>query len=62
MKWLTENWFWILIGVLFIGMHLFGHSGHGGHGGAEPQPHRDEKENDVAQSRTKSNDTSGHHH
>lgn len=34
MEWLTENWFWLLIGILFVGMHLFGHGGHGGgHGG-----------------------------
>jgi hypothetical protein len=31
MDWLAENWFWVLIFVLFIAMHLFGH-GHGGHG------------------------------
>lgn len=33
MQWIIQNWFWILIGVVFIGMHLFGHGGHGGHGG-----------------------------
>ena len=32
MEWLAENWFWLLIGIVFVGMHLFGH-GHGGHGG-----------------------------
>jgi hypothetical protein len=31
MQWLAINWFWVLIGGLFIGMHLFGHGGHGGH-------------------------------
>ncbi len=31
MDWLTENWFWILIFAIFIGMHLFGHGGHGSH-------------------------------
>ncbi|MFV2060089.1 MAG: DUF2933 domain-containing protein [Gammaproteobacteria bacterium] len=31
MEWLTENWFWVLLGVGFIAMHLFGHGGHGGH-------------------------------
>ena len=30
MEWLTENWFWVVIGVAFIAMHLFGHGGHGG--------------------------------
>lgn len=36
MERLAENWFWVLIGILFVGMHLFGHGGHGGgrgHGG-----------------------------
>jgi len=35
MEWLTENWFWVLIGILFVAMHMFGHGGHGGggHGG-----------------------------
>ena len=33
MEWLTQNWVWVVIFVLFIGMHLFGHAGHGGHGG-----------------------------
>lgn len=31
MRWLAENWFWVLLIAGFIGMHLFGH-GHGGHG------------------------------
>lgn len=30
MEWVLDNWFWLLIGVLFIGMHGFGHGGHGG--------------------------------
>lgn len=33
MEWLAENWFWLLIGIVFVGMHLFGHGGHGSHGG-----------------------------
>lgn len=33
MDWLTQNWIWVVIFVLFIGMHLFGHGGHGGRGG-----------------------------
>jgi len=32
MEWIAENWFLILIIILFVGMHMFGH-GHGGHGG-----------------------------
>ncbi len=30
MDWLLANWFWILILVLLIAMHLFGHGGHSG--------------------------------
>ena len=33
MVWITENWFWALIFVAFIAMHMFGHGEHGGHGG-----------------------------
>lgn len=32
MAWLATNWFWIVIGIAFVAMHLFGHGGHGGHG------------------------------
>lgn len=28
MDWLAENWFWVLIFILFIVMHMFGHGGH----------------------------------
>lgn len=38
MTWLAENWFWVLIGVLFVGMHFF--HGHGGHGGGGHEGHR----------------------
>ncbi|MGV8893193.1 MAG: hypothetical protein ACOH2K_09700 [Burkholderiaceae bacterium] len=30
MTWLAENWIWVLFGVAFVAMHLFGHGGHGG--------------------------------
>lgn len=41
MRWFAENWFFLVVAVLFVFMHL-GHGGHGGHGrhGA-PRP-RDE--------------------
>ncbi len=32
MGWLSQNWVWVLIGIAFFGMHMFGHGGHGGHG------------------------------
>lgn len=34
MEWLSDNWLWVLIGIAFIAMHMFGHGGHGGHGGS----------------------------
>ncbi len=33
MAWLQQNWFWIVVAVLFIWMHTKMHGGHGGHGG-----------------------------
>ena len=35
MDWLSENWVWVVVGVAFVAMHLFGHGGHGGHGRSE---------------------------
>jgi hypothetical protein len=32
MDWLRQNGFWVLIFVIFVAAHLFGHGGHGGHG------------------------------
>ena len=32
MEWLAQNWVWVVVFVVFIGMHLFGHGGHGGRG------------------------------
>ena len=37
MTWLSQNWFFVLFGLLFVGMHL-GHGGHGGHGSTERPP------------------------
>lgn len=28
MQWLQNNWFWIVLAVGFIAMHMFGHGGH----------------------------------
>ncbi|MGK7297409.1 MAG: hypothetical protein ACNS61_16580 [Candidatus Wenzhouxiangella sp. M2_3B_020] len=57
MAWLTENWFWVLIGILFVGMHLFGHGGHGGHGGGGHDRHGDPDKPDSDPDRP-----SGHRH
>ena len=65
MEWLTANWFWILIGVLFIGMHLFGHGGHGGHAGhgsGDNKPEANEVEKDGAAPPAQSISSGGHQH
>ena len=33
MDWLAQNWFWVVVFVAFMAMHMVGHGGHGGHGG-----------------------------
>lgn len=33
MDWLRGNWFWIVVGILFIWAHTKMHGAHGGHGG-----------------------------
>lgn len=50
MIWLQQNWIWLLVGLVFIGMHL-GHGSHGGHGhgrrgGQQPEPRRAEDDRD----------------
>jgi len=58
MQWLSENWFWVLIAVLFIGMHFFGHGGHGGHGGGGCGGHGGGDSSDKKDSRK----PAGHQH
>ena len=60
MEWLSENWLWVLIGVVFIAMHLFGHGGHGGHGGGHGK-HDDYDEEDK-QRKSQTTDDSRHGH
>lgn len=65
MAWLTANWFWVLILIAFIAMHLFGHGGHGGHsghGGGDRHRSRDEREKDEAQGRVVNTGSGGHQH
>lgn len=61
MEWITANWFWILFGILFIGMHFFGHGGHGGghqHGGKNTV----ESGGDETKLRVVNKGSSGHQH
>ena len=32
MQWIRENWFWIIVGIAFVWMHLKMHGSHGSHG------------------------------
>lgn len=69
MDWFSENWIWVIFGVAFIAMHMFGHGGHGGHGGGHGghggtggAKSPDDERGDGASS-TASNDTkSAHRH
>ena len=38
MEWIQANWIWILFGVAFFAMHMFGHGGHR-HGGGRHSAH-----------------------
>ena len=47
MAWITANWFWLLVFIAFIAMHLFGpgcHGGHTGHSGHSNEQPRNGKE------------------
>ena len=68
MEWLIANWFWVLVFVLFIVIHLFGHGhgGHGGHGshtghgGGSCHDDKDEKKDEHARSAGRQD--AEHHH
>lgn len=32
MEWFATNWFWVVLIILFIGMHFVGHGGRDRHG------------------------------
>lgn len=76
MQWLQENWFWLFVLLLFVGMHMgHGHGGHGGHGGRgghsghgghgrpdEPREDAaDEERRTDADTRARGDDRGGHH-
>ena len=65
MAWFTANWFWVLIFIAFIAMHVFGHGGHGGHsghGGGDRQRSGEEREKDEAKGRVVNTSSGGHQH
>ena len=64
MDWLAQNWVWVVISVLFIGMHLFGHGSHGGGGCGGHGSHGDgDKQRAPADQDEQGVDRpQGHHH
>lgn len=59
MEWLVANWFWVLIFVAFIALHLFGHGGHGGH---HQRHHQDRSGNGRDEGRVVDTSPGGHSH
>ena len=58
MEFLRDNWFWIVVVIVFILMHA-GHGGHGGHGGAGRASHREGRGQDDG---PEARDADGHRH
>jgi hypothetical protein len=57
MAWFTANWFWVVVFIAFIAMHMFGHGAHGGHSG-----HGEEDNKDEARGRAENKGSGGHQH
>lgn len=65
MAWLAANWFWVVVGIAFVAMHMFGHGGHGGHrghGAANRQRSGGNKDGDAVQERVVNTTAGGHQH
>ena len=71
MAWFTANWFWVLVFIAFIAMHMFGHGGHGGHSGHSghsgrgaggPQQRGEDPDKDDTKDRAANPASGGHHH
>ncbi len=59
MQWLVTNWLWVLIGIAFIAMHLFGH---GGHGGSDRPQHDDAGDAEGTPEPSMTRRAGGHQH
>lgn len=65
MEWFIANWFWVVIFIAFVAMHLFGHGGHGGHGGhreGDRQRGKGDSATDEARGRRVNTSAGGHQH
>lgn len=62
MLWLSQNWFFVLFALLFVGMHLR-HGGHGGHRAANAVPTPAREDGDARPPRRSDNSDrpAGHH-
>lgn len=60
MSWLSQNWFFVLLALLFVGMHIGhgSHGGHAGHGNANP----DDTRAVPPRNATDTDRPGGHHH
>ena len=64
MSWLSQNWFFVLLALLFVGMHM-GHGSHGGHAGhgiVNRSQDRDDKRGAPPPDTTDADRPDGHHH
>lgn len=62
MQWLVTNWFWMLVGIAFVAMHVFGHGGHGGHGGSDRPRRGDAADTEDAPGRRVERGAGSHQH
>lgn len=65
MAWFAANWFWVLVFIAFMAMHMFGHGGHGGHsghGGGDRQRRPNEGAPDDVPERLAKTRSGGHRH
>lgn len=62
MAWLKDNWFWVLVSIAFVAMHVFGHGGHGGHGGGKRHQSTDDQGKDESEAREAGSSARGHQH
>ena len=62
MEWVTANWFWVIIFIAFVAMHLFGHGGHGGHGARRNARRGEDRDHNDPTGRVAREPSSGQHH
>ena len=61
MNWLAANWLWVVFGLAFVALHLFGHGGHGGNGGDRDRKVSQSDDDDI-EPRSPPDDRNARHH